>query len=373
MHPGNDAEIVGGRWHSGVVTGESSPAVSGQQVFGPDAALTAGPPLVDPEALYRRACSQPDGPAGFYNRNIRVAAGARAVNVRIPIEGADVMDYRQWPEPQVLAVVASRVTSVPALHWVSVCPAYQIHEYIDGEVLDQLAPRGRPLPAHVPSDVARLFAQLRAIPREALPYAPGGLDDDPQRFARRVWGASRQAYRDHRSSFHHLFRRLRIPADPFEPLDESCNSLQARQFRLTHGDLHRKNMIIRDGETVFLDWELALYGDPLYDVAIHLHKMNYLPAERERFVAAWTAAEPDAAHSGWEHDVEIYLAQARVRSAVLDAVRYAKIIADGGCAPDSERLLVRKLAQKLQEAAPVWELPPAIDEAEVDAALRGWR
>ncbi|MBF6171053.1 phosphotransferase [Nocardia blacklockiae] len=202
---------------------------------------------------------------------------------------------------------------------------------IDGEVLDKVAPRGHPLPVHVPADVARLFGQLRAIRREALPPTPGGLDDDPQRFARRVWSASRRAYGDHARAHDRLLRRLQIPRDPFEPLDGLWDGLQQRRFRLAHGDLHRKNMIIRDGETVFLDWELALYGDPLYDVAVHLHKMSYLAAERERFVSAWTVAEPGAAHRGWEHDVEIYLVHERIKSAVLDAVRYAKIIAEGRC------------------------------------------
>ncbi|MBF6331866.1 phosphotransferase family protein [Nocardia transvalensis] len=345
--------------------------VTGHQAFRSTPADSAGFASVDPHSLYRQACTHPEGAAGFYNRNIRVAAGTRAVNVRIPVEGADLMDYRQWPEPQVLAAIAPHIAAVPVLSWESARPAYQIHEYIDGDVLDQLAPRGHPVPAHVPSDVAQLFAQLRAIPRSALPPTPGGLDDDPQRFARRLWGVTRQAYLDRRWGHSRLFRRLRIPADPFEPLVGTWNALRPRPFRLIHADLHRKNMIVRNGETVFLDWELALYGDPLYDVAIHLHKMRYLPDEQERFVSAWAAAEPEAAHSEWEHDLQIYLVHEQIKSAVLDAVRYAKLIAEGGLTPDNQQFLVRKLAQKLQAAASVWGLEAPIGEVQVEAALRG--
>ncbi|MGW4243281.1 phosphotransferase [Nocardia sp. NPDC004722] len=45
-------------------------------------------------------------------------------------------------------------------------------------------------------------------------------------------------------------------------------------------------MIIRNGrEVVFLDWELALYGEPVYDVATHLHKMGYQPDEYATFLS----------------------------------------------------------------------------------------
>ena len=38
-------------------------------------------------------------------------------------------------------------------------------------------------------------------------------------------------------------------------------------------------MILARGRTYFLDWELALWGDPVYDLAVHLHKMGYSPQE----------------------------------------------------------------------------------------------
>ncbi|WP_433678315.1 hypothetical protein [Nocardia sp. CA-119907] len=171
-------------------------------------------------AIYAQACSQPDGVAGFYNRNVRVATGpASAVNVRIPIPGADTMDHRQWPEPAILTAIAPFVTAAPRLYFESTQPKYQIHEFIDGQPLGRLAPRGHAVPGHVPTDVARLFSQLRAIPPSALPPTAGGLDDDPQRFAQQLWDATRQAYLDHRESFHRLYRQLRVPDDPFEALD----------------------------------------------------------------------------------------------------------------------------------------------------------
>ncbi|MFX0581059.1 phosphotransferase family protein [Nocardia nepalensis] len=334
----------------------------------PDRDIAAG---FDGDAIYAQASAQPDGAAGFYNRNVRVATGsAAAVNVRIPIPGADMMDQRQWPEPAILTAIAPFVTAAPRLYRESTQPLYQIHEFIEGQPLDRLAPRGQAVPVHVPTDVARLFSQLRAIPRSALPPTPGGLDDDPQRFARQLWDATRRAYLECRESFDRLYRQLRVPDDPFAPLDGAWKGLEPRSFRLIHCDLHRKNMIIRGHETVFLDWELALYGDPVCDVAIHLHKMSYLPDEQQRFITAWIAAEPEAAEGDWENDLRIYLVHEQIKSAVLDAVRYAKVIADGSRTPENEQILVTSLTKRLQDTAPLWNLDTPLDAPQIEAALR---
>jgi aminoglycoside phosphotransferase (APT) family kinase protein len=325
----------------------------------------------DPHACYLWACAQSQAAAGYYNRNIRVPIQpGQAVNVRIPVPGADMMDHRQWPEPTVLKAIAPFITAAPRLYWESDQPAYQIHEYIDGDLLDRLTPRGTALPAHVPTDVAHLFARLAAIPHTALPPAPDGLDDDPQRFAHRLWATTRRVYCDLREPFTHLYRRLQVPDDPFEPLHGAWKTIQARPFRIIHADLHRKNMIIRRHQTVFLDWELALYGDPLCDVAIHLHKMGYLPDEHQRFLTAWTTAEPDAATGAWQKDLRLYLIHEQIKSAVLDAVRYAKVIAEGNRTPENQQVLVESLTTKLKMAAPLWGLRTTLDTPQVEAVLR---
>ncbi|MGY1943940.1 aminoglycoside phosphotransferase family protein [Nocardia asiatica] len=228
--------------------------------------------------LHRQALDSPNASAGFYNRNIRVDVACVAVNVRIPLEHADIMDVTQWPEPRILAAIAAHVAAAPRLYSSCDQPRYQIQEYIHGHQLDAIAPRGTAVPEHVPADVASLFGQLRAIPTDQLPSPADELDDDPRRFANRLWDNTRRLHDSHRPDFTALFRRLGIPEDPFAPLSGAAESLRARPFRLIHCDVHRKNMMIREGRTVFLDWELALYGDPLADVAIHLAKMTYPPA-----------------------------------------------------------------------------------------------
>src|SRR5690606_8147376 len=128
-------------------------------------------------------------------------------------------------------------------------------------LLDTIAPRGVAVPSHVPDDVADLFAKLRRVPPEALPPDPGPRADDPGTFARRLSEVSQRVHRDSSPAFGRLYRALGLPAQPFAAVIEAWSTLEARPFRLLHSDVHRKNMIIRDHRVVFIDWELALYGD----------------------------------------------------------------------------------------------------------------
>ncbi|MBF6206499.1 phosphotransferase [Streptomyces gardneri] len=326
---------------------------------------------VDAEAMYDDALSRSQSAAGYYNHNVRVDGVSGAVNVRIPVEGADVMDLRQWPEAAVLIAIEPFVASAPKLRWESARPAYQIHDYIDGDVLDGLAPRGVPVPAHVPADVAALFAELRRIPRELLPPVDTDWTDDPAGFAGRLSAVTTRVYRESSADFGDLYRRLGIPDRPLEDVIASWNMLEPRPFRMVHADVHRKNMIVRDGRVVFLDWEFALYGDPVYDVATHLHKMGYLPEEQEAFLAAWIAAEPEAATGEWRRDLRTYLDHERVKSVVVDAVRYSKLLREGAGDVAAEAALVVSMAGKLRLARSVWGQREPVDEVEVEAALRG--
>ncbi|MGW4327285.1 phosphotransferase [Nocardia sp. NPDC004573] len=326
---------------------------------------------VDAEAMYDDALTRSQSAAGYYNHNVRVDGVAGAVNVRIPVEGADVMDLRQWPEPAVLIAIEPFVAAAPKLRWESVRPAFQIHDYIDGDVLDHIAPRGVPVPAHVPADVAALFAELGRIPRELLPPIEPEGADDPAGFAGRLSAVTARVYRESRADFGELYRRLGVPDEPLERIVASWDTLKARPFRMVHADVHRKNMIVRNGQVVFLDWEFALYGDPVYDVATHLHKMGYLQQEQEAFLAAWIAAEPEAATGEWRRDLQTYLDHERVKSVVVDAVRYSKQLGQGGADAAAEAALVASMAGKLRLARTVWGQPELVEDAVVEAALRG--
>lgn len=109
------------------------------------------------EDLYDTAAAHLEAAAGYYNNNVRVDTPTGPVNVRIPIPDADVMDLRLWREDEILPAIAGYVKNAPPLLHSSNEPRYQVHEFIDGAVLDTIAPRGVAVPAHVPADVVALL------------------------------------------------------------------------------------------------------------------------------------------------------------------------------------------------------------------------
>jgi hypothetical protein len=222
-----------------------------------------------------------------------------------------------------------------------------------------------------------LFGQLGQIPRKAIPALPGDwpADGETADFARRLSAVTAGIYARFRPEFGELFTGLGIPADPLAPVLTRWTTLHLRPFRLLHTDIHRKNMIIARGRTYFLDWELALWGDPVYDLAVHLHKMGYAPAEYTATQNAWLTAVPHHASEGWEPDLHTYLTHERVKSAIVDTVRYAKIIASGSATPERQAELTRKLAGKLGAARATggdWPASSPLGREEILALIQHW-
>jgi aminoglycoside phosphotransferase (APT) family kinase protein len=253
-------------------------------------------------------------------------------------------------------------------------PPFQIHQCIDGVLLDTTAPRGVPVPGTFADDAAELFGRLGQVPAGALPPLPLGwaADGDAPAFAQQLsdvtggmWGRFRRGYGS-------LYDALGVPSDPLAPVLDGWAALTPRPFRLLHCDVHRKNVIIgHDGQAVFLDWELVLWGDPVYDIAIHLHKMTYVEAEERRLLDSWSSLLPAAATRAWESDLARYLVHERIKSVLVDTVRYTKLIADPTANPARRpKSLVRSLTTKLNAAGAVWGWARPTDEERVKQAVR---
>jgi aminoglycoside phosphotransferase (APT) family kinase protein len=322
------------------------------------------------DQLYRTAREREVGAKGYYNHNLRIDRPEESVIVRIPIPGADQMDLRLWPEADILAGLAPYVRQAPRLLHASADPEYQVQEFVVGELLDDVAPRGTSLPDHVVPDVVHLFRTLRRVPRAALPPTPGHWpeDGDTPAFAGQLLSVTRQVYERFRQEYASLYRSLKVPEDPLAPVTDALDGLRSRAFGCVHADIHRKNMIVRDGHCVFLDWELTLWGDPLYDLAVHLHKMGYLPSEHSQVVREWGAGMSLVDLDDGERDLAAYLAHEQVKSVIVDTVRYAQQVR-GPVSDEVRRDLIDKLTAKIVHARTHWGVPDPIDRDEVEQVL----
>jgi hypothetical protein len=103
--------------------------------------------------------------------------------------------------------------------------------------------------------------------------------------------------------------------------------------------------------------------------------MAYQPDEAASVRNGWLAAVPAHGSEGWEPDVDTYLAHERVKSAIVDTVRYAKLIAAGNLPAERENELVGKLAGKLsaaRAASHAWNTRTSLGHATVAARIHQW-
>ncbi|MGH3694869.1 MAG: phosphotransferase [Pseudonocardiaceae bacterium] len=185
-------------------------------------------------------------------------------------------------------------------------------------------------------------------------------------------GLTQQVYATSRDQYAPQFQDFGFPTEPLVLIEAAWSSLTRRPLVCVHADIHRKNMIIKNGTSYFLDWELALWGDPVYELAVHFHKMGYAPAERDHVVELWQAALRPEYTAGWEHDLDVYLAHEQIKSAIVDTVRYSQAFVDPSYAPEPHHVLVDKLTVKINNAYRRWGITERVDTATVEATLRDW-
>ncbi|MEV0042407.1 DUF2332 family protein [Nocardia rhamnosiphila] len=294
--------------------------------------------------------------AGNNNINITVCdSGGRLYLVRTRIPGVSPRDLRIANEADIHAYMMDWVAA-PMLIAESETgdPAYAVYEHIRGATLNDIAPRGDAVPDHVLGDIANTFGDLRRVPRP--PWIPGGWPDNPVDQQEIRFKAMQEVYRRNKEKYKHLYEQLGVSEALLEKV--RIDTLDDRAPRIRHNDVHRKNVIIPeytdDGvfippderEAVVIDWELATWGDPLGDLAVHLHKMGYLPGEELDLLTYWQAAEPDAVTTNWRRDLAAYRNFERVNSLVTEAVLYAEQLASGTLAAAQEQELIRKLTDK---------------------------
>lgn len=329
----------------------------------------------DPLALYRAAQRADGRKSGYYNDNVRLDTATGPVLVRIPVPRADRMDLRIWDEADVLRAVSPRVIRVPRLLYASSDPSFQIHEFVSGPQLDELAPRGVPLPADVISDVLQVLAELATVPLAELPPLPDAwpADENCSDFASRLSADTQRVFEESQAEFGDLFRAFGIPDDPLATIVPYWSKLTRRPFRLLHADIHRRNILMSSRGAIFLDWELALWGDPVYELAVNVHKMSYLDDELRALFSGWEAMAGPALLRSWHEDLTAYLRHERVKSAIVDSVRYSKEILAADTTHARYGILTEKLSEKLNSAADVLGRRASLTAQDVRGIISDWQ
>lgn len=96
-----------------------------------------------------------------------------------------------------------------------------------------------------------------------------------------------------------------------------------REPALLHGDLNPWNLVRRDDRlaVTIIDWEMALVGDPLYDLVRHMHLTPTRQEIRDRMFRRWEIGLPGEYTGDWRRDWRVYRGIEIVRSAYVDLDR----------------------------------------------------
>lgn len=253
--------------------------------------------------------------------------------------------------------------------------------FIEGATLDRVSHAGDPVAERFLAQIEELFHALAAI--DVQPLSQGDLLDcghqAPSHYTRSatflhtlVHFSAVHAYSARLGTMDGLLADLGVRRDALRDFGEALPELTDRKPQLLHGDLHRKNFVVdREGCLWTIDWELALFGDPLYDLATHLHLMGYQPQQEQDMIRRWKRAVGEESWRGAEEDLPHYLTYKRLQSVYTDVVRgAARLLQEPGDGRlRSTSALVHKAMLAAQEPLGVEKVPPL---PAIEAAFHAW-
>jgi aminoglycoside phosphotransferase (APT) family kinase protein len=259
-------------------------------------------------------------------------SGQTRAKFRMPFETVEVVPRHWRREADVLRVVSERLGEVPRC--LADFGTWSVHQYLAGSSLADEIPKG-PVGPDLLKALAAFFARLAHVPVDALPAPPGDwpADGDSTGFLRRLARFTEQrVHLPNRPRFGRLFEAVGVPRNAVDRFLSSVPDLTRRPFALLHTDVHRANVVLTPAEhgdrrVAVIDWELALYGDPLHDLATHLVRMDYDESERDLMTELWAGAMRAAGHTdmtaGLDRDLRRYLDFEYAQSVFPDIMRAA--------------------------------------------------
>ncbi|MEU3982969.1 aminoglycoside phosphotransferase family protein [Streptomyces sp. NPDC026672] len=309
--------------------------------------------------------------------------GTRVVKCREPRAHILWFDRRCFgSEEELLRALKGHVARVPEIVDIE---GVGLQGFIEGRTLGPGRWPTRRVPDEILDQIVGLFRdmvrlspdRLRHVDRRCLPE-DRAEDGDSDGFLERLVVFSEENVHNRNSArFGSLYRAFGVREDSFTRLRKRVLGLRQRPFCLLHADLHRENFIVDPQRRLWtIDWELAMLGDPLYDLATHLHLMRYRADQETRMVRDWCEAvegvRPGSSY-GWQQDLERILEFKRAQSVFTDVIRVSLSLVDG---TDLNWFALPRATRKLHRALTAAAAPLGLDtvpsRADIGAALVGW-
>lgn len=300
-----------------------------------------------------------DNPSGFRrlkghnNRNYIYYSNNHGYIVRMSDSSTEKVDVGMLPESTVLQFLSEHAFPAPRLIYRDFERNVLLLTYQKGKTLCEKFGTQEAIPDDIVTGIANRMKDLHRIGYPQVPFSKlFAASPDTRAFYQNYLFATKKIYANLYRKYSYLFKAFSFPNDPFEPLRDDVSSLLPRNFTLCHCDIHRHNVIITpDDSLYFIDWELAMIGDPLYDIAVHLQKTRYT-AEQETIFFQCYADEKDI--ELFKEQVQIYRRLEIVKYAITDGVRILECIRDGVSNSELTDMIMR-YRRKLELAYEIWD------------------
>lgn len=252
--------------------------------------------------------------------------------------------YRSTPELEVLDILNRYGINVPRI--LEFHNDYFIEEYIDGALLDDIYADSGDIDKLVIDDMINNIVELIKInPQSLFKYSKWNNVKDF--FGYQILNTE-EIWNEYNTSYGTFYRLLGINESVLHKLKQLVNRINFnRPLCLIHGDRHKNNMIKKDNQIYYIDWELSCIGDLAYDIAFHIHQMKYSEADLEYFLINLEKRLPDE-YKSVINDINTYLCFITMRSVLY----YVKILYD--C--DYSEELLDKFYIRLQKLCEYSEL-----------------
>ena len=291
-------------------------------------------------------------PGGSYNDNVQVrTASGRDYIIRLRRRGVRELDLRVLPEFEIV----SAVSSIPeAAAHVPIAVAKNedldaaLYTYVGRVSLNDVSPKGTPLDRQCLESIATISGAVARVPEPTLAHWKTYQNS---RFAILGIGPDENTYSIVRAVLIETYERMRAQDDDVLtalglPSVEQLTSLteaavHERKPVLAHGDIHRRNLRAGaiPGQVQLIDWEMALVGDAVYDLAVALWKLKLTSRDQQTFLKLWESMLPPDRTDGWSEDVWTYSRLESLKTAIVHVYRSADAL---GAQPSSAKLIAQR-------------------------------
>ena len=257
---------------------------------------------------------------GYNNDNYILRTGSEMVILRIPTPHRFENDIRSLKEGEGLEYLRGRIGNIPEILYNDMDNGIILETFVEGETLDRLYDVETKIPDEYIRELASFFVKLHGL--DPLESGLGQVygSESQKNFFSSVLEQMRELCVKLIDSTPDLYEKMRITRQQVTSFfdSKSINPTIGR-IALCHCDVHRKNIIVsKDGHLYIIDWELALIGDPLYDLAIHFQKMRYSDDDIGVFMESYNRSELYPAAEEQPDRIKTYMQMEAVKYAVVD-------------------------------------------------------